>query len=348
MSKETLEWLNSNTLIGYTDDHGNAWHFDGASDNQFTGPVPIQRVADLFDWQAELTDVYVDTNMESPEMTLVEGKKAIMHSGTGDVFNIVSNRYEVHQYNDWLLENVQSILDVADGDLTIGSAGLLRGGGQAWVQVRPPETVQIGGDDMLPWILATTSHDGSLTTQYKGQRQRTVCDNTLAIALGERTAEFRIKHLRGSSAKLGEARQALDIIYTAQSEFDLEIERMMNTSFSNDQFKMLTDTIVPDIAPVIDDDGKISNERSMSNRFQTVVDLKSLWLNDDRVGDYHGTVWGAKQAHNTWFHWNRTHGTGGDETLMKARQLKSTIMGETDTYDLRVDRAIDQILGVFA
>ena len=276
--------------------------------------------------------------------TEIDGKKALVHGDSKAVLNIVSTRYEIHQYYDWLVDNVQSILDVSDGDLTIGSAGLLRGGGQAWVQVRPPQAVNVGGDEMLPWILATTSHDGSLTTQYKGQRQRTVCDNTLAIALGENTSEYKIKHLRGSTAKLGEARQALDLIYTAQTEFDMAIERMMNTPFTDDQFHDLGNIIVPDITPVIGDDGKVTNERAINNRFDTIVELKKLWFHDERVGDFHGTVWGAKQAHNTWHHWYRTHGTGGDETLLKARQMKSTIMGDTDAYDRKVERGIEQIL----
>jgi len=344
MSKETIEWLNANTLIGYTDEHGNAWHFDGASDNQFTGAVPIDRVASLFEWQAELVDVcYPDEN--EGDFILIPGYNAVIHGESKQVLNMVGSRYEIHQYNDWLLENIQSILDVSAGDLTIGSAGLLKGGGQAWLQVRPPESVTIGGDEMVPWILATTSHDGSLATQYKGQRQRTVCDNTLAIALGENTAEFKVKHMRGSSTRLGEARQALDIIYTAQDEFDQQIEQMMNTPFSEDQFRDLNNGLYPLVQPDIDVDGKVTNQRAINQRSQTVADLIHLWNTDERVTPFKNTQWGAMQAHNTWFHWNRTHGTsGGDETLMKARQMKSTIDGSTAAYDAKVRHATDYLV----
>ena len=43
MSRETLNWLNTNTLIGFTDKRGNAWHWraqeqDGAS-NHYPGPI---------------------------------------------------------------------------------------------------------------------------------------------------------------------------------------------------------------------------------------------------------------------------------------------------------------------
>ena len=45
MSKETMKWLNSNTLIGYTSKRGSAWHYradlQAAEPNHYPGPVPV-------------------------------------------------------------------------------------------------------------------------------------------------------------------------------------------------------------------------------------------------------------------------------------------------------------------
>lgn len=55
MSRETLNWLNTNTLIGFTDKLGHAWHWraqeqDGTS-NHYPGPIPVTDVQDrVFGW----------------------------------------------------------------------------------------------------------------------------------------------------------------------------------------------------------------------------------------------------------------------------------------------------------
>jgi phage/plasmid-like protein (TIGR03299 family) len=343
MSSETLQWLNDNTLIGYTDDLGDAWHHDGIADNHYPGAIPLDDINHLFGWSVVECPITVDLADIDGSVINADGHKALVHPDNQTIFSIVSTRYEVHQYNEWLVEQVQSILDVSDGDLTIGSAGLLKMGAQAWVQVRPPSTINVGGEDQLPWILATTSHDRTLATQYKGQRQRVVCDNTLAIGLHERTSEFRVKHTANSRARLGEARQALELIYTQQDDFNRDVEQLMNTGFNTAMFRDLNNQLYPEIEPNVED-GKITNQRAINNRDRTIEQLEDMWLSDERVAPVAGTVWGAMQAHNTWFHWHRTHGTGGDETLMKARQIQSNINGDTDVYDRRVKSTIDTML----
>ena len=58
MSKESLQWLNTNTLIGCTDKRGTAWHWraqeQGDRSNHYPGAIPVADVQDrLFSWQAE-------------------------------------------------------------------------------------------------------------------------------------------------------------------------------------------------------------------------------------------------------------------------------------------------------
>ena len=53
MSRETIEWLNQNTLIGYTDKRGTAWHAVKGYDNHYAGAVPLEDVRKrLFSWTA--------------------------------------------------------------------------------------------------------------------------------------------------------------------------------------------------------------------------------------------------------------------------------------------------------
>ena len=57
MSRETMLHLNTNTLIGFTDRRGNAWHYravlQGAESNHYPGAIPVADVRRrLLNWQA--------------------------------------------------------------------------------------------------------------------------------------------------------------------------------------------------------------------------------------------------------------------------------------------------------
>jgi len=51
---------------------------------------------------------------------------------------VFTDGYVMHPYEEWLLTTVANILD---DDLSISSAGLLREGAVAWVEVSVPEAV---------------------------------------------------------------------------------------------------------------------------------------------------------------------------------------------------------------
>ena len=337
MSKETLEWLHENTLIGYRDELGAAWHGDG--DNHFAAEVPIERVERLFGWEAESRPVFMDCGVEDG-LQEIKGKRAIVHPDTNQTFAIVSDRYEIHQYQEWLVEQVSALLDVSSGELGIGSAGLLRGGGQAWVQVRPPATVEIGGEEHLPWVLATTSLDASLATQYKGQRQRVVCDNTLAVGLREGQAEFRVQHVKGTQMRLAEAREALEMLFTAQGEFEHEMEMLMNNTVTVDQFTDVVFDMMPSPEPVMKA-GKQTNTRAINRVASDRQTISMLWNDDPRVAPWRGTEWGVLQAFNTWFTWERS---GLDKEQAKARALRNGVDGTTAAFDRKVKGVLEGVM----
>ena len=205
MSKETLEHLNLNTLIGNTDQRGTAWHYraelQGDESNHYPGPIPVPDVRRrLFQWAAESRRLAVETPATVTTMThlnpdgypmrwaIVADRQAICRSDDtrGTPMGIFKPGYLMHQYEEWLLTTVANILD---DTLSISSAGLLRDGAIAWVEVSVPETITTPeGFDFRPKLLATTSHDGSIATTFKRTITATVCDNTRAMALAERTA----------------------------------------------------------------------------------------------------------------------------------------------------------------
>jgi len=212
MSQETSVWLNTNTLIGFTDKRGHAWHYraENQSDepNHYPGPVPVADVKRrLFGWDAQSTPAAraVPSHLipgEPMDGMLTDGcpfgwvpndgEQSIIRSDTGAKLGTFRDGYQIHQYREWLLQTVASILD---DSLSIGSAGLLKGGGVAWVSVEVPENITTPeGVTFRPNLLACTSHDGSLSTTCQRVVTNVVCDNTMSAALGESGQRLKVRH----------------------------------------------------------------------------------------------------------------------------------------------------------
>jgi len=315
MSKESISWLNTNTLIGCTDKRGTAWHWraqeQGERSNHYPGPIPVEDVQDrLFGWQAESRRLAVELPAAVVDATHWEGglprrwavlpnRQAICRSDDteGAVMGIFGPGYTRHQYNDWLLT---AVADLLDDDLAISSAGLLRGGAIAWVEVSMPDTITTPeGVAFRPNLLATTSFDGSIATTYKRIVTDTVCDNTRELALSERGQEVKVKHSRHSHAQLAPARQALAMVHTLADDFAAEVARLCRMEVTHSHWEAFLDAHIPRV--------HTSTGQLLTGRSQTMADAKrdsltTLYRSDPRVSPWAGTAHGVLQAVNTYEH----------------------------------------------
>ncbi|MGP4112946.1 DUF932 domain-containing protein [Streptomyces sp. 4N509B] len=295
MSRETLEWLNQNTLIGFTEKRGTAWHYhrglQGSEPNHYVGPIPVESVHHrLFHWEAVPSDVYV-TNPRTGQPERDEEKVAFCRSDTGRVLGYFGTGYEPHPYAEWLLDKVAMLLD---GELSIGSAGLLRGGAVAWVSVEVPENVVTPeGVTFRPHLLAATSFDGSLATTYKRAITNVVCDNTMSAALGEAGQTIKVKHSRRSALKVMRARDALNLVYQVADSFSDEVARLCRVTVTDRQWQQFLDAH----AALPEAPGR--GRTLAANKRET---LSRLWTRDERVAPWQGTAFGVLQAVNTWTH----------------------------------------------
>ncbi len=320
MSRETLQHLNTGTLIGNTDHRGTAWHYraamQGEETNHYSGPVPVADVERrLFHWHAESRRLAVEVPATLETMThlcvdatparweVVEDRQAIARSDEhgGTVMGIFAPGYTRHQYKDWLLGTVANILD---DDLSISSAGLLRGGAVAWVEVSVPESITTPqGVTFRPNLLATTSFDGSIATTFKRTVTDTVCDNTRELALAESGQAYKVKHSRHSSAKLASAREALALVHTLAEDFAAEVAELCSTQVTPAQWAMFLDAHVPKV--------DVKTGQPLAGRSLTMADKKrdalaGLYVHDHRVAPWSGTALGVLKAVNTYEHHSGT------------------------------------------
>ncbi|MET9470462.1 MULTISPECIES: DUF932 domain-containing protein [unclassified Streptomyces] len=336
MSRETLTWLNTNTLIGFTDKRGKAWHHRAGSDNHFTGAVPVEEVERrLFSWEAMEVPMYIPADHAShatltmtaireddpaPKYAQAPGRKAIVRSDTWQVLGAFKEGYLPHQPKQWLLDNIANILD---DELSIGSAGLLKGGAQAWVSVEVPDTIKTPeGVEFRPNLIGCTSFDGSLATTYKRIVTNVVCDNTMNAGLNEQGQQFKVRHSSKSLKRITEAREALAIIHTVGDEFSAAVAKLCAEDFTDREFERL---VREHLAPVEDND----NVRTKNNARQKRGELLRMWRSDVRVAPWRGTKFGAYQAVNTW----QQHEAKIRSSNRAERNMGHTLTGKWETAD---------------
>jgi len=320
MSRETLEWLNTNTLIGFTEKRGHAWHYREGADNHYEGAVPMEDVTRrLFNWEAQERPIFLGVQGE-PALHEIPDFKAIVRSDNMETLGIFKDGYVPHQYGEWLLKNVASILDA---DLAIGSAGLLRGGRQAWVSVEVPETITTPeGVAFRPNLLAVASFDGSLATTYKRVVTNVVCDNTMNAGLREQGQQFKVKSTRHSMGRLADAREALGIVHTIADDFAAEVKELCAQDFTDRQFEKLIKSVTP-----YDPNAKTTRGQTMAENKREK--LWELWRSDERVVEWQGTAYGAWQAFNTYSH-HEGPIKGGNRP---ERNMVRVVTGQTEKSD---------------
>lgn len=345
MSRETLEWLNTHTLIGFTEKRGNAWHHRAGASNHYVGGIPVDDVRKrLFYWEAEERHIHVGRELGAPEPVgpfgnlasgdVVPDYKAWVHPETGETLGVHKTSRTIHQYGEWLLDTVA---DVLDDDLQVGSAGLLRGGRVAWVQVEVPDTIETPeGVSFRPFILARSSMDGSIATTFSRSVTNTVCDNTMAIAATEHGGQKIVFRASGNGdVKLAEAREALGIVYTAADDFARQVAELTAVHFSDYQFDNLLAKAFPFPEDPTSRGGKVAQARAERRR----TFMRDFYNFDIRVAPWKGTAFGAWQAFNTYDQHERpVRGSNRVE-----RNQLQVVRGQQDREDAKVLRVIMEL-----
>jgi phage/plasmid-like protein (TIGR03299 family) len=144
----------------------------------------------------------------------IEDKLVLFRSDTGAPLGVVSDSYKVVQprevlefFREWAQANA----------CTIESAGVLFGGKRYFATAKLSEGVCVDGaegrDKIVPYVLLSTSADGSLATEGRITTVRVVCNNTLRLA-SKGASSFRVSHRTAFKAE-----ECRTIIESAHEEF---------------------------------------------------------------------------------------------------------------------------------
>lgn len=268
------------------------WHRLGTVIPGYADRSNVLELARL-DWRVETGPVTVLTSSGAHELP---DRFCTYRDDTGAPLGVVGARYNTVQ-NSTVADMLCDVIDVSGGDARFETAGALEDGKRVWFLLRLSDDVTVGGDRHMPYLLGSTSHNGTTSTVLKPVMTRVVCNNTLTAAMWESSVEFRIRHTESADQRISEARKALRVAHKFSDVFAVEVAKLMDQAVTDSEFSRLLESVFP-----INDDAKTTASKTMAEAKRLAVG--TMWLSDPRVGGYRGTAWGALQAVNTWELWS--------------------------------------------
>jgi phage/plasmid-like protein (TIGR03299 family) len=191
-----IDFSNGRANVAFLGSRKDVWHHLG---QEMSPGMTIDQWAAAagLDWTAEKQPVFA-----GPAGTPCDGWRAIMRSDNQHCLGVVSDRYQPVQPRD-VLEWFERYIAV-DDRFQIDVAGSLKKGEIIWATATFRDPIEIAGDKHVARVLMTTTFDGTGSTINQGTMTRTVCNNTLNVALADRRAVVKTRHnTRFDAAKVG-------------------------------------------------------------------------------------------------------------------------------------------------
>lgn len=350
-SSETMNWLRRKIRVGFTSERGPAWWANGAvtkagvwegipDGSHFDGPVPMEEVTKLLDIKLVKGTVFIQYEDAYGNRQVVADPKTmpIMNQDTGQVFSYPKEGYKIHPYLETLAGFIAKITD--DSQAVVGSCGLLKNDGVAFLQAVLPERFEVAGYGYQPYITAVTSADMSRSTFYGTGMLGAVCDNTVDSAVAGALTKLRIRHTRNSGVSVTDARDRLGIqLVQVGAAMGEAIKELLNVPVSRKEFGQWLDLAVP----LVDETGQPKVKQGLTIAENKRTELTRLYTIDDKAAPWNGTAFGVLQTANTWQTWEgRVKGADGG---MMERNYTRNAMGVTGKNDLAALEMLGKVLG---
>ena len=145
------------------------------------------------DWNIEESEVrYICGQNGIGTINTFPEQKVLYRSDTKVPLSVVSKRYQVVQPGE-ILEFYRDLTEV--GGFELETAGVLREGRKFWALAKTGQSTTLKGRDRVDgYLLLATACDGTLATTAQFTSVRVVCNNTLAIALGDTNGAVKVPH----------------------------------------------------------------------------------------------------------------------------------------------------------
>jgi phage/plasmid-like protein (TIGR03299 family) len=264
--------------MAYVQDRGTPWHGLGT-------PVPgLMTAAEAIEASGLDWDVAIRNNkIEGGE--IYPDRWGTVRVSDGQPLGIVGRRYQVIQ-NRAAFAFADNLVD--DGQAKYETAGSLWNGKRIFLSMELGHldiTVKGDDSDTKMYLMLTNSHDSATAAEGVITPVRTVCQNTLNLALASAKASFKIRHTGDITAKLLQAREALGISFKYAEDFGRLAQRLALKKVTDKQILEILRTAVFPI-----DEDAVSEERLAEHSSTLAFEN---YLHSDNLATVRGTAWGA-------------------------------------------------------
>ena len=171
----------------------------------------------------------------------IPGYRANIRDTDNKVLGVVTDRYRVVQNSEAF-----AFTDALLGEgVKYETAGSLQEGKRIWLLARLPDKYIIEGEQMEPYLVFSSSHDGSGAIKVAMTPVRVVCQNTLNIALTSAKRVWSTVHVGDLAAKMDEAHNTLLLAEKYMGKLGTEISRLSKIKLSDQKVMEYIDLLLP-------------------------------------------------------------------------------------------------------
>lgn len=210
------------------------WHGQGVRVEEAPTSEEAIRLAGL-DWKVEQRPIFLADGTE------IKGNYANVRSSDNKPLGIVGDRYKIVQNSDAF-----AFTDALLGEgVKYETAGSLKDGKVIWLLAKMPESFDLLGDKVDPYLVFTNTHDGSGAVKVCMTNVRVVCNNTLNVALKQAKRTWSARHTGSVTNKLDDARETLQLANNYIKATQETFEELYKVKLNDISLYRTVDTIVP-------------------------------------------------------------------------------------------------------
>lgn len=319
------------------------WHNLGFVSDEVLSISDACIAADMdFDWS--LHPVYTTImDMAGIETIDVPGKFANVRTNkrTGErtAYGPVGEKFTNHT-----IPQIFGFVDeLQGGGAVLETLGSLGRGERAFVTIKLPNTVYIGGKDVSNlYLFAATAFDGSMATTVDATAVRVVCANTWRAAKAASQGLVKIRHTSALDiSDVEKARRILDLSLDYQASMEALGNKLLGTSLRQEDAAAVVAALFPfpeSVKPGFTrpEDLSAGEKRAVSVAQEKRAQVFSLYLNSPAKAE-EDTAWGLYNAVTEWADWFAPV-RGDDKETARAEKV---LLGGTEEVK---DRALELLL----
>ena len=228
-------------------------------------------VAAGLDWSVIQKPVFTEDGVR------VQGYLANVRQEDGHILGVVTNRYKVVQNRDAF-----AFTDALLGEgVRYETAGSLMGGRKIWILAKLPARYIIQGEQILPYLVFSNTHDGSGAIKIAMTPIRVVCNNTLNLALNNAQRIWSVHHTGDIEAKMDSARETLFMAEEYMSELGKSFGELSKKRVSNAAVEEYVSELFPIAADasVTAEKNVLKLREDVFKRYSYAPDLKGVGKN---------------------------------------------------------------------